>query len=43
MARGHLEGLADYMTAEVLKEGCENCEGQNSEVRSLRELQKVYR
>ena len=43
MAQGYLDGLADCVTAEVLKEGCENCEGRNSGVRSLRELQKVYR
>ena len=43
MARGYLDGLADSVNAEVLKESCENCESRNSEVRSLKELQKVYR
>ena len=43
MARGHLDGLADCVTAEVLKEGCENCKGRNSRVRSLRKMRKVYR
>ena len=43
MARGHLDDLADCVTAEVLKEGCENREGRNSGVRSLRELRKVHR
>ena len=43
MARDHLDGLADCVTAEVLKEGCENCEVRNFGVRSLRELRKVYR
>ena len=43
MAWGYLDGLADNVTAKVLKEGCENCEERNSGVRSLREMQKVYR
>ena len=43
MARGHLDGLADYETAKVLKEDCDNCKGHNSRVRRLRELRKVYR
>ena len=43
MAWGHLDGLADCMTTEVPKKDCKNCEGYNSEVRSLGELQKVYR
>ena len=43
MAQGHLDGLVDYVTAEVLKEGYENCEDQNSGVKGLRELRKVYR
>ena len=43
MAWDHLDGLADCVTVEVLKEGCENCEGRNSKVKSLRELEKVYR
>ena len=43
MVQGHLDSLADCVTAEVLKEDCENYEVRNSGVRSLRELQKVYR
>ena len=43
MARSHLNGLADCVIAGVLKEGCENREGRNSRVKSLRELQKVHR
>ena len=42
MARGHLDGLADYVTTEVLKEGCENREDQNFGIRSLRELRKIH-
>ena len=36
MARGHLDGLADCLAAEVLKKGCKNCDYRNSGVRSLR-------
>ena len=43
MAQGHLNGLVDCVTAEVLKKSCENCESWNSEVKSLKELRKVYR
>ena len=43
MAQGHLDGLADCVNAEVLKEDCKNCEARNSGVRSLRELRKIYR
>ena len=43
MAWGHLNGLVDCVTAKILKEDCKNCKGQNSGVKSLRKLQKVYR
>ena len=43
MARGHLDGLADYVTTEVLKEGRKNCKGWDFGVRNLSELPKVYR
>ena len=43
MAWGYLDSLADCVTAEVLKKDCENCKGRNSGVKSLRELQKIYR
>ena len=43
MAWGHWDGLADRVTAEVLREDRKNCEGQNSGVKSLSKLQKVYR
>ena len=43
MTWSYLDGLADSVTAEVLKEDCENREGRNSGVRSLNELRKVYR
>ena len=38
IAQGHLDSLADCMTTEVLKKGCEKCKGQNSGFKSLREL-----
>ena len=43
MAQNHLNGLGNCGTAEVQKKDYENCKGQNSGVRSLRELRKVYR
>ena len=43
MARSHLDGLADCVTAKILKEGCENCKGRSSGVKRLKKMRNVYR
>ena len=43
MAWSYLDGLVGYVTTKVLKEDYKNCKVWNTRVRSLRELQKVYK